>query len=108
VNFVHILQENAEHIAAMIARCIADGAIRVEPTAEAEAQWVKTVHETSTDMRKFAAECTPGYYNGEGTASATGMTFSPGPIVFHRILREWRAGDMRDVLVFEDDLVPAS
>ncbi|MFJ3394280.1 flavin-containing monooxygenase [Leifsonia aquatica] len=107
VNFVHILQEQAEHIAAVLARAVEVGAIRVEPTAEAEEDWVSTVHATSADMRAFAAECTPGYYNGEGTASATGMTFSPGPIVFHRLLREWRAGDMSDVLVMADELVDA-
>ncbi|MGO4535112.1 flavin-containing monooxygenase [Leifsonia sp. 2MCAF36] len=105
VNFVHILERQAEHIAAVIARSYEVGAIRVEPTVEAEDAWVRTVHETSADMRAFAAACTPGYYNGEGTASATGMTFSPGPIVFHRLLEKWRKGDMGDVLVSANDLV---
>jgi len=57
-------------------------------------------------MSRFAAECTPGYYNGDGTTSATGMTFNPGPVVFHRLLREWRDGDMSDVLVNTDLVVP--
>lgn len=106
VNFVHILQEQAEHIAAVIGRARAVGAARVEPTAEAEAAWVRTVQETATDLSAFQAACTPGYYNGEGTATATGRSFSPGPVVFHRLLRAWRAGDMADVLVRDDERAP--
>ena len=103
VNFAHILQEQAEHIAAVVARAESEGARYVEPTAEAEADWLRTVQETAHDARAFQAACTPGYYNGEGTRSLTGATYSPGPIAFHRLLREWRSGDMGDVLVRTDD-----
>ncbi len=30
------------------------------------------------------------------------MTYSPGPVAFRRLLREWRAGSMADVLVRDD------
>ncbi|MFJ4175344.1 flavin-containing monooxygenase [Microbacterium sp. NPDC089696] len=103
VNFVHILQEQAVHIAAMIARAEQQGARRIEPTAEAEDEWCRTVFETARDTSDFQAQCTPGYYNGEGTRSIAGFTYSPGPVAFHRLLREWRAGDMADVLVLTDD-----
>lgn len=99
VNFVHILQEQAGHIAAVISRARAAGAQVIEPSYEAEDAWVKTVAETSVDSARFQSECTPGYYNGEGTRAISGTSFSPGPVAFHRILREWREGDMRDVLV---------
>lgn len=99
VNFVHILQEQAEHIAAVISRARAVGARIVEPTADAEAEWVRTVTESASDTTSFQSECTPGYYNGEGTRSITGASFSPGPVVFHRLLRNWRKGNMSDVLV---------
>lgn len=98
VNFVHILLEQAEHIAAVIARGRSAGATVIEPTEEAEEAWVATVHETAIDNRAFQAECTPGYYNGEGSRSIAGASYSPGPIAFHRLLREWREGDMSDVL----------
>jgi cation diffusion facilitator CzcD-associated flavoprotein CzcO len=98
VNFVHILQEQAEHIAAVISRGRAAGVQVIEPTPESEAAWVRTVGETASDTSAFQAECTPGYYNGEGTRAITGSSFSPGPVAFHRILRDWRAGDMSDVL----------
>ncbi|MCH7232231.1 FAD-dependent oxidoreductase [Glycomyces sp. L485] len=101
VNFVHILQEQAEHVAAVVARAERAGAQRIEPTAEAEEQWLCTLRETARDTTAFQAECTPGYYNGEGTRSITGFSYSPGPVAFHRLLREWREGDMSDVLVHE-------
>lgn len=99
VNFVHILQEQAEHIAAVISRARATGARVVEPTEAAEEDWVRTVRETALDTTAFQAECTPGYYNGEGTRAISGSSFSPGPVAFHRLLREWRQGDLSDVLV---------
>ncbi|MDA1362496.1 NAD(P)/FAD-dependent oxidoreductase [Glycomyces luteolus] len=99
VNYTHILQEQAEHVAAVIARAEREGAGRVEPTAEAEERWLRTLQETAHDTSAFQAECTPGYYNGEGTRSITGFSYSPGPVAFHRLLREWRAGDMSEVLV---------
>lgn len=106
VNFVHLLQEQAEHIAAVISRGRAIGAHVIEPTEAAEEAWVQTVRETAADTAKFQTECTPGYYNGEGTRTITGASFSPGPVVFHRLLREWREGDMSDV--FEPARVRAS
>ncbi|QHC58808.1 NAD(P)/FAD-dependent oxidoreductase [Rathayibacter sp. VKM Ac-2760] len=99
VNFAHILLEQAEHIAAVIARGREVGARYLEPSAEAEEAWVRTVHETALDTRAFQAECTPGYYNGEGTRSIGGASYSPGPIAFHRLLRAWREDGMGDVLV---------
>ncbi|ROS29880.1 cation diffusion facilitator CzcD-associated flavoprotein CzcO [Rathayibacter sp. PhB127] len=99
VNFAHILLEQAEHIAAVIARGREVGARYLEPTAEAEEAWVRTIQETAADTRAFQAECTPGYYNGEGTRSIGGASYSPGPIAFHRLLRAWREDGMGDVLV---------
>ncbi|WP_447648135.1 flavin-containing monooxygenase [Microbacterium forte] len=102
VNFVHILQEQAAHISAVIERAKKVGARRVEPTAEAEEAWCRTVAETARDVSDFQAQCTPGYYNGEGARSIGGLTYSPGPVAFHRLLREWRSGDMADVLVVSE------
>ncbi|NUL46228.1 NAD(P)/FAD-dependent oxidoreductase [Cellulosimicrobium funkei] len=103
VNFMHILQEQALHVAEVIGRAEATGARWVEPSPRAEDAWVRTVAETARDESAFQAECTPGYYNGEGTRSATGASFSPGPIVFHRLLREWRTERMAEVLVCDDE-----
>jgi cation diffusion facilitator CzcD-associated flavoprotein CzcO len=98
VNFVHILQEQAEHIAAVISRGRAEGVRVIEPTEAAEEDWIRTLAEAASDTAAYQAECTPGYYNGEGTRAIGGSSFSPGPVAFHHLLREWRQGDMRDVL----------
>lgn len=103
INFSHILREQALHIAAVISRAEESGAVRVEATADAEAAWIEHVVSTGRDTSEFQAECTPGYYNGEGSHAITGVTFSPGPVAFHRILEEWRRGDMADVLVLAED-----
>lgn len=99
VNFVSILQEQAGHIAAVISRAQDTGARVIEPTEASEEGWLRTLMETASDTTAFQAECTPGYYNGEGTRAITGSVFSPGPVVFHHLLRQWRQGDMNDVLV---------
>jgi cation diffusion facilitator CzcD-associated flavoprotein CzcO len=100
VNFVHILQEQATHIGAVVAEARKRGARQVEPTAEAQDAWVATIRENARDNRAFLTECTPGYYNNEGKPRAVNNSFGPGPVVFHDLLRRWRAeGGMNDVLV---------
>ncbi|MUK03076.1 NAD(P)-binding protein [Vibrio cholerae] len=107
VNFAHILLEQAEHIAAVIGHARSRGYQVIEPTIEAQDAWVRTVHETAIDNRAFQTECTPGYYNGEGTRSIAGASYSPGPIAFHRLLRTWRQDHMDEVLVSAQAARPA-
>ncbi|WP_424186275.1 hypothetical protein ACOBQX_00270 [Actinokineospora sp. G85] len=98
VNYVHILDEQATHVAAVIAEADRRGVEVVEPSAEAEERWVGTIREKAHDLRAFQAECTPGYYNGEGMPWPRSEQFGDGPVVFHEVLRTWRAGGMDDVL----------
>ena len=102
VNFVHILQEQAGHIAAVVAAADKAGARYVEPTREAEDAWCATIREVAVDNSEFLAGCTPGYYNGEGKRRAAPTSYSPGPVAFHRLLAEWRESGMDDVLVAPD------
>lgn len=99
VNFVHILQEQAEHIAAVLVTARETGARRVEPSIEAQEAWGRTIAEVAADNSTFLAECTPGYYNGEGRRTASGGAYSPGSVAFHRLLAEWRRTSMDEVLV---------
>jgi cation diffusion facilitator CzcD-associated flavoprotein CzcO len=99
VNFVHILQEQAGHIGAVVAEARERGARYVEPTAEAQDSWVATLRANARDNHAFLAECTPGYYNNEGKPRSHGNSFGPGPVVFHDLLRRWRTeGGMDEVL----------
>lgn len=101
VNFVHILQEQATHIAAMLERARDQGARQVEPSVEAEDRWLATIREVELDNAAFLAECTPGYYNGEGSRKRGGGGYSPGPVRFHELLRQWRESSIDEVLVPE-------
>ncbi|MEV0895318.1 NAD(P)/FAD-dependent oxidoreductase [Actinoplanes sp. NPDC049802] len=92
VNFVHILQEQATHIAAVVAEARERGARRIEPTLEAEDEWAATIDRDAHHSYEFQAECTPGYYNNEGKPMPVSFSFGPGPVVFHETLRGWRAG----------------
>ncbi|GAA4934734.1 flavin-containing monooxygenase [Actinoplanes utahensis] len=95
VNFVHILQQQAIHIGALVAT----GAKRIEPTLEAEDEWSATIASNAHDSYRFQAECTPGYYNNEGSPMPVSFSFGPGPIAFHNLLRTWRTdGSMDGVL----------
>ena len=99
VNFTHILDEQATHIAAVVAQARARGARYVEPSTAAVDAWLATIQEKAADVYKLQAECTPGYYNNEGMPSMVSSSFGDGPVAFHELLRKWRAGGMEDVMV---------
>ncbi|AOS64485.1 flavin-containing monooxygenase [Actinoalloteichus hymeniacidonis] len=99
-NFVHVLDEQATHIAEVVVAARDRGARYVEPSAAAEDAWVMQLRANAPDQYRFQAECTPGYYNNEGMPRPHGETYSEGPVVFHQTLRRWRdEGGMDDVLV---------
>jgi cation diffusion facilitator CzcD-associated flavoprotein CzcO len=98
VNFVHILDEQASHIAEVVAEAGKRGARRVEPTTAAVDAWQTALGENSEALYKFHAECTPGYYNNEGQPRMR-AGYGKGAVAFHALLREWRAnGGMDEVL----------
>ncbi|GAA1859828.1 flavin-containing monooxygenase [Brevibacterium marinum] len=99
VNFAHILTEQAEHIAAVVSAAEDAGAAYVEPSVEAEQAWQDTLVAVSVDNSGFLAECTPGYYNGEGKRTSTAGSYHPGPVAFHRLLAQWRRERLDEVLV---------
>ncbi|WP_033340547.1 flavin-containing monooxygenase [Catenuloplanes japonicus] len=96
VNFTHVLDEQSQHIAAVIAEARDRKAVRVEPTVEAEEAWLATIRAHARDNLAFQADCTPGYLNNEGKPRPQNNGFSPGPVVFHELLRDWRANDGYD------------
>ncbi|WP_010219471.1 flavin-containing monooxygenase [Sphingomonas sp. PAMC 26621] len=92
-NFPHMLSEQSLHIAHIVADCAAKGIGAIEPTEEAEGNWVETIVRMAEGRRKFIEACTPGYYNNEGRATgaaARGSPFAAGPIEFVKLLRSWR------------------
>jgi cyclohexanone monooxygenase len=98
VNFPHLLDEQARHIAQVIREADLRQAGAVEPTAEAEAGWLQTIRDTARLNLAFREACTPGYYNGEGRADGNEGFFAglygPGPVRFFELIRDWREGGM--------------
>ena len=92
-NFIHVTNEQAKHIAYVISECNKRGIKSVEPTAEAEEAWVKTILDLGALRSQFLTECTPGYYNNEGDITLRTRRNAPygaGATAFLDILNKWR------------------
>jgi cyclohexanone monooxygenase len=101
-NFTYMLSEQSEHIVGLIAELGRRGLTRLEPTAEAEAEWQEVIHAKSRDRVAFLSRCTPGYYNGQGDPEHGIFvnTFNGGANAFRRLVEEWRArGDFAGLQV---------
>ncbi|MEU9335517.1 NAD(P)/FAD-dependent oxidoreductase [Streptomyces sp. NPDC048290] len=97
VNFTHVLDEQAVHAAALIAAAEAGGAF-VEPSREAEDDWIATLAGESPGHEWFHAECTPGYYNREGRGRPDGHGYPHSAPAFHALLGRWREASIGEIL----------
>jgi cyclohexanone monooxygenase len=101
-NFTYMLNGQAIHIAHLIAQVRARAAKAVEPTPEAEAEWVELVTRP-TVMTAYQDVCTPGYYNGEGKKEGAGFLegqYPEGAVAFYDMLARWREqGDCAGLIV---------
>jgi cyclohexanone monooxygenase len=99
--------QQGRHIAYMIAGAMARGGATVEPSQEAEAQWVKTIRDNLVLDVAFWESCTPGYSNNEGQAvtryTIFGEPYGPGYEAFDQLIREWREQGDFTGLVFEPE-----
>ncbi len=101
-NFPHMLEEQAQHITELIEHAKRNEARCIEPTAQAEEEWIATIREKAINSLGFLQECTPGYYNNEGMPSRRtglgGEMYGGGSIEFFELVRKWRAeGGMKGV-----------
>ncbi len=107
-NFTHMLDEQARHIAYVVKAGMEQGIAVLDAAAEAEADWVDTIHKLARYGQRYYAECTPGYYNnegktGEGNGVLTGQ-YGRGPVEFFQILADWRAeGKLRGIETTPDN-----
>lgn len=108
-NFLHVTGEQAKHLAYVVSESMKRNVRTVEPTAEAEADWVRTIVQLAGLRAGFLKECTPGYYNNEGTAiegAARNGAYGAGSPAFLKILEEWRGkGDFEGLeFVYNDEV----
>jgi cyclohexanone monooxygenase len=93
VNYPHLLDEQAKHIAFILRHALDNDVRTMEATADAEQAWVDTIIAKAMFGRDFQESCTPGYYNNEGQVgalSAQNGFYGGGNIEFFGILKSWR------------------
>ena len=93
-NFTELYNEQSQHVAYIIERGLSAGAEVVEPTEQAEADWVRLIMESAYRRAGFLESCTPGYYNNEGKPNDGpgwfGGTYGGGAQEFFKLLKAWR------------------
>ena len=94
-NFPHMLNEQSLHIAYMMKQCKNSNANCIEASIEGENDWVAEIKRMAAFNDQFLQECTPGYYNNEGSpdpsTSLIGSQYGGGPEAFFQIIRDWRS-----------------
>jgi cyclohexanone monooxygenase len=95
VNYPHMLDEVARHLSHILSHALAEGIELVEASEEGEAAWVQRILDKGVRGGIIGDEsCTPGYYNNEGRPNpnfAQAVAYGEGPIVFFKLLEDWRA-----------------
>jgi cyclohexanone monooxygenase len=93
-SITQMYDQQARHIAYIVREALARGATTIEPSAAAEAAWVKTIRENMVLDKPFFEACTPGYYNNEGQKvtryTIFGEPYGPGYFAFDDLLSDWR------------------
>ena len=107
-NYPHQLNEQAIHIGYILSKAFDDGIAALEPTEEAQAQWVGTIIAKAQMREKFLAECTPGYYNNEGQIAQRARQnsfYGGGSMEYFSILRTWREdGTMPGLEIMQENV----
>jgi cyclohexanone monooxygenase len=94
-----MLAEQAKHIAHTLNEVRKRGASVIEPSARAVEAYVAEVKPLSYSQHKFWIECTPSYFNGEGSSENPHGFFAnvhpAGTVGFYGMLAKWRnKGDL--------------
>jgi cyclohexanone monooxygenase len=92
-NMTQMFDEQARHIAYIVAETTARGGTTVEPTEEGQDEWAKVIESVQLGPNSFFETCTPGYYNNEGKGGGGlgGGAYTPGINAFNALLEQWRA-----------------
>lgn len=101
-NFIYLLEREVENVVHIIRETMNREAKSVEPTQQAESDWVELTH-TPTYLSEYLLSCTPGYYNSNGQYDVRSFMqelYPYGPIAFFNLLKEWRANGKLEGLEF--------
>lgn len=91
------------HIAYIISEALRRGAKVVEPSKQAQDEYVRRFRELEIDLSEFQGNCPPGYFNNEGEEKPKWALFRGyglGWDAFQKLLRDWRdKGDMEGLTI---------
>jgi cyclohexanone monooxygenase len=108
-NFVHMLSRQGKHIAAIIKAFKEQGVGKFDATAAAEEDWTQMIIKNQWRSSSLQKECTPGYYNLEGSINDSDKlrsrgNYGLGPLAFCKLMNEWREkGDFEGLVLEKDD-----
>jgi cyclohexanone monooxygenase len=94
------------HIAYIVSEALRRGLKVVEPSEAAQDDWVRTLRATAFDLTKFQRECTPSYFNNEGSQKIRwylGESYGLGWVAFEQLMQQWRDSGNLEGLVLEAD-----
>ncbi|GLS98888.1 monooxygenase [Sphingobium jiangsuense] len=103
INYLHTADAQSIYMADLIAHCMSNGIETVEPTQEAEQQWVDLCVSLSADRHAFFEKCTPSYFNFEGKRPREFELNSPfggGPLAYFEYLEQMSANGFAEKLEF--------
>jgi cyclohexanone monooxygenase len=100
-NVPHNITDSARTIASVVEYAVGGGFAAVEPSQAAEDAWVELLL-TGPGSMIGGADCTPGYYNGEGRDPGlfTGHSYPYGPSAYFAYIDKWRTSGTFDGLEF--------
>lgn len=106
INYPHLLNEQAQHVAHIVRHAHAVGAATVEASEVAERWWVEEIARLARRGTLYYRDCTPSYMTNEGNLAeqhSVGLLaghYGKGALAFFDILREWREADRFEGLDF--------
>lgn len=98
------------HIGYIVSEALKRGAVRVEPDARAQEDYIRHLRSIAVDTSTFANECTPSYFNNEGDQQKKrgifGEPWGEGYYAFEAMLAKWRADGRLEGLALEREAMP--
>ncbi|GAA2372138.1 NAD(P)/FAD-dependent oxidoreductase [Dactylosporangium salmoneum] len=103
INFTHLADEQSRHLAYVVTQTRAAGdSACVEATEDGVAGWLAEMRAKASGAARVK-DCTPSYSNSEGDPdnphSLDNIRYGGGPLVFFRMLADWRASGVMPGLV---------
>lgn len=99
-----------EHAALIVAQALKRGIAAVEPSQQAQDEYVRHFEEIEIDTSGFQMECTPSYFTNEGQVKAPWALFRSyghGWDAFRKMLAEWHDTGTLEGLILTPERVEA-